>query len=338
MDNLRVRKIDLHKWINCVWYGRSAVSVFLLPFSVLFFIGSVIRKSFYNCIPGLQYNFMVPVIVVGNLTIGGTGKTPMVIYLARQLTKLGYHPGVASRGYGVDLKSAISLQASHSATEVGDEPCLIYKNTEAPVVVGPDRKEVINQLISHNNCNVVICDDGLQDYRFVHDIEILMVDGDRQFGNRKLLPAGPLRERIQRGRRCDFIVATASQVPEISSDWMELEADRLVNLHNLEIQMDLAKLAGQKVHAVAGIGNPQRFFNYLLKYGLVVIKHSFPDHARYSPVDFEFRDEYPILMTEKDAVKCTGFELKNAWYLPVVAKLPGSFMPRVETLLRGLNG
>ena len=326
------------QWINRIWYERSFISLFLLPLSVLFWFAITLRKTIYFTIPSLRQKFSVPIIVVGNITVGGTGKTPMVIYLCEELAKLGIKPGVASRGYGADINSTISIRADHRAKQVGDEPMMIFARTNQPVVVGPDRKDVIGELIKEHQCNVVICDDGLQDYRFVHDIEILMVDGDRQFGNGWLLPAGPLRERIKRASDCDFKVVTATECLEISGDTMKFDVQELVNLREHKRRVSVRSFVSQTVHAVAGIANPERFFALLRSHGLNIIEHAFPDHAVYTANDLEFADQYPVLMTEKDAVKCMGFGLSNVWYLPVRAKLPESFIPRIENLLRGLNG
>ena len=219
-------KSSYQQWINRIWYGRSFISLLLLPLSALFWLTITLRRAIYFSVPGLRTQYSVPIIVVGNITVGGTGKTPMVIYLCQELVKLGFSPGVASRGYGADLSSSIPIREDHHANEVGDEPRVIFQRTRQPVVVGPDRKDVIDKLIKDHRCNVIICDDGLQDYRFIHDIEILMIDGDRQFGNGWLLPAGPLREGISRLSDCDFKVVTASKQPEISADTMEFDGAR----------------------------------------------------------------------------------------------------------------
>ena len=328
----------LQNWINRIWYERSLIAILLWPLSMLFWLIISVRKAIYFVIPGLRRQFSVPVIVVGNITVGGTGKTPMVIYISDELVKLGYKPGVASRGYGADINTTVSLHANHSPQEVGDEPLLIFQRTNVPVVVGSDRKQVIQELIDEHQCDVIICDDGLQDYRFVHDIEIVMIDGDRRFGNERLLPAGPLRERINRTSSCDFKVVTACDCPEISSDFLEFQLQELVNLANPAERASIEVFVGQAVHAVAGIANPSRFFNLLISHGIAVIEHPFPDHAIYIASDFEFADKNTVLITEKDAVKCREFNLSNVWYVPVSARLPDTLMPRISKLLKEYDG
>lgn len=331
-------RINSQGWINRVWYGRSVISLLLLPLSGLFWVVITIRKIVYTSIPGLRRKFPVPIIVVGNISVGGTGKTPMVIYLCEELKNLGYKIGVASRGYGGDVTVRTLLQSSHSANEVGDEPILIFKRTNVPVMVGANRSEIIDRLISDHQCEIVVCDDGLQDYRFVHDIEISMVDGDRQFGNRRLLPAGPLRERVNRVFECDLQVVTSRSVPELSADCMKFQIHDLVAINDPNSRRPIRSLKGKTAHAIAGIANPRRFFDLLRAQGLKLIEHAYDDHAVYSPSDFEFPDNYPVLITEKDAVKCVNFDAENVWYLPVTAQLPDSFVPRIQQLLRGLNG
>ncbi|MFK7794304.1 MAG: tetraacyldisaccharide 4'-kinase [Gammaproteobacteria bacterium] len=324
-----------HQWVNSVWYGENKLSHLLSPLSGVFSILAKARQWKQN---NSKINFSVPVIIVGNITVGGTGKTPMVTALVKNMQQQGYKPGVASRGYGGKTIHATLVESSHSADQVGDEPLMIFNNTQASVVVGKNRLEVIQQLINTHQCDVIICDDGMQDYRFEHDIEIIMVDGDRVFGNQKLLPAGPLREPISRLQIADFVVATAKVIPAVSSDCMKLELAECVKLTDPNDRSTLEQFKGQTVHAVAGIGNPNRFFNNLASLGLKVIEHAYPDHASYEMSDFSFSDQNPILMTEKDAVKCQTLSLDNAWFVPMQTKLPDDFMSRVNTLLRNMNG
>ena len=270
--------------------------------------------------------------------MGGTGKTPMVTALVKQLQQQGYNPGVASRGYGGQAIKATLVNQSHNAEQVGDEPLLIFNSTQALVVVGQNRLDVIGDLINTHHCDLIVCDDGLQDYRFEHDIEIIMVDGDRVFGNQKLLPAGPLREPIRRLQKADFVVATSKSVPAVSGDCMKLKLTECVQLNNPDNKRSLDQFKDLAVHAVAGIGNPNRFFNSLRSLGLKVVEHPYPDHARYELSNFSFSDQNPILMTQKDAVKCSQLSLDNAWYVPVQTILPDGFVPRLNTLLRNING
>ncbi len=331
-------QIKNQQWINRVWYGRSLVSILLLPLSGLYWLLISTRKAFYNSFLFSKKQFERPVVVVGNITVGGTGKTPMVIYLCEQLKKLGYQPGVASRGYGGSVRSATLVSNAHDAKQVGDEAILIFKRTHCPVMIGSNRVEVINALIVQKQCNIVICDDGLQDYRFIHDVEIVMIDGDRQFGNTRLLPAGPLRESIGKIFKSDFCVATGQSCPDISADTMLLQTHELYALNDVTKTLELDTLRGETVHAVAGIANPQRFFDTLAAQGLSVIPHAHKDHAELVSQDLQFPDDYPVLITEKDAVKCTHFDLENVWVLPVSVQLPVDFTGRVQQLLRNCHG
>lgn len=338
MANQVASKRRSHQWVNHVWYGQSKLAYLLLPLSALFYLLSNLRRCFYSCIPMLRTKYPAPVIVVGNITVGGTGKTPMVVSLMLELEKMGFTPGAASRGHRRATTETTLLDDTHTARQVGDEPLLIYRNTQGIVLVGSNRIDVINRLIHDHGCDVVICDDGLQDYRFDHDIEIVMIDGDRIFGNHYLLPAGPLRESIQRLQKAHFVVCTSRPVPAVSNDWMKLHLNECVQLNNQEDRQSLADWKGQQVHAIAGIGNPSRFFNGLRSLGLKVIEHHFPDHASYELSDLSFNDQNPILMTEKDAVKCRQFKIDNAWYIPVETELPDGFSQRVHSILRNFNG
>ncbi len=324
-----------HQWAEALWYGNSRFAVVLSPLTSIFLFLSRIRKWKQSL---SKSKFTVPVIVVGNITVGGTGKTPMVITLMNNLKQMGYAPGVASRGYGGSLTQITLINESHSASVAGDEPVMIFRNTQCPVVVSQNRPDAIKKLINVHHCNVVICDDGLQDYRFEHDVEIAMVDGERVFGNGRLLPAGPLRESISRLNNVDFIVTTSKSLPTVSQDCMHLQIDECRQLNNPQNKRRIEQFKGKLVHAVAGIGNPHRFFSHLTSLGLNVMEHPFRDHAQYSLEDFNFSEQYPILMTEKDAVKCMDMEIDNAWYLPVKAQLPENFMTRLKVLLRNVDG
>ena len=320
----------LHAWLNHLWYGKSAVAKLLLPISFVF---SAAARSRKNKQLKQQIKFRVPVVVIGNISVGGTGKTPMTIFLVEELTKIGLRVGVATRGYGGSLKSTTRVQQSHNAETVGDEPWLMYTRLDAPIVIGADRVNVIATLIDKYSCNIVVCDDGLQDYRFFHDVEICMVDGQRLYGNQHLLPAGPLRESIQRIDACDFVVVNSKSVPEISMDSMQICFDGLININNPEETKLLSDFVNDKVHAIAGIANPDKFFELLKQEGLSIVEHVFPDHARYNKQELSFDDGAPVIMTEKDAVKCLHLNIDNAWYLPVSAKLPDNFIARLQSKL-----
>jgi len=275
----------------------------------------------------------VPVIVVGNITAGGTGKTPLTIELVTRLREAGWKPGVASRGYGRDdAGTARWVTPDLAAGLGGDEPVLIAWKTGVPVRVDKDRVAAAQALLQAG-CDVVICDDGLQHYRLARDIEIEVVDAARRYGNGRLMPAGPLREPVARARSCDFRVVNLGQASDDAGqsagsgfgEWsMRLRIDSAAPLKGGRAK-PLQAFAGQRVHAVAGIANPQRFFQMLRARGIGVVPHAFADHHRYQASDLSFGSELPVLMTEKDAVKCQGFA--NGWHyaVPLQAELPAAF-------------
>ena len=334
MVSAKAAPARLHHWLNGFWYGHSRWPLCLLPLSLVFYLVSVIRKGIYRYLPAMRVTYSAPVIVVGNITVGGCGKTPMVIELANRLSAKGYRVGIASRGYGRKDKQIRQVHDQSSARQVGDEPLLIYRNTGAAVLVGANRKKIIAGLIEEFNCKLIICDDGLQDYRFKHTLEINMIDAERVFGNGYLLPAGPLREHARRLTSIDFNVAATTAPADMSADCLVLSVVECVNVHDPSQRRRLRDWQGNTVHAVAGIAHPERFFAMLEACGLKIIRHAQPDHAGYAGKDFEFNDDLAILITEKDAVKCAGMEHQQIWYVPLVAQLPKDFVTRVESKLR----
>jgi tetraacyldisaccharide 4'-kinase len=269
--------------------------------------------------------------VVGNLTAGGTGKTPLTLALVEALRARGRRPGVVSRGYGGDQRAPILLGDTPDPAQVGDEPCLIRAGG-VPVAVGRDRPAAARLLLDAG-CDVLIADDGLQHYRLARDVEICVIDGVRRFGNGHLLPAGPLREPLARLAAVDFRVcnggaAATGEIPmQLAGGWARALADG----H----EQDLRAFADHRVHAVAGIGHPQRFFDSLRAQGIAVIEHAFSDHHAFVPVDLRFGDDLPVLMTEKDAIKCHGFAQPHWWSVPVRAVLPDSFYDAVYERIGG---
>lgn len=272
----------------------------------------------------------VPVIVVGNLVAGGAGKTPLTIAIVERLKAEGFNPGVASRGHGrADARTARWVDAGTPVEEAGDEPALIVAHTGVRLRVDRDRYRAAKALAA-DGCDVVVCDDGLQHYRLARDIEVEVIDGQRRYGNGRLMPAGPLREPVARGQRCDFRVVN---LPDGAGEgarsgfgeWpMHLLADRAIPLLGGRA-CPLEAFSGHRVHAVAGIGNPERFFAMLRGRGLAVVPHAFPDHHAYRPSDLEFGSPLPVLMTEKDAVKCAGLHADQHYSVPVRARLPEAF-------------
>ena len=273
-----------------------------------------------------------PVVVVGNITAGGTGKTPLVIALVARLRAEGWTPGIASRGHGRDDEATPRwVDADSAAAQVGDEPLLIARATGAKVRVDRDRVAAAKALVAAG-CDVVVCDDGLQHYRLARDIEIEVQDARRRYGNGRLLPAGPLREPVERAADCDFRVLNLGVASEADvqrdsglGEWpMRLQVGAAQPLHGGRAQ-PLSAFAGQRVHAVAGIGDPERFFAMLRDAGLGVVPHAFPDHHAYVAADFAFGSRLPVLMTVKDAVKCAQLTDAQAFMVPVDAVLPEAF-------------
>jgi tetraacyldisaccharide 4'-kinase len=276
-----------------------------------------------------------PVLVVGNLTVGGTGKTPLVIALALLARDMGLRPGVVSRGYGGRRQAQpLSVEPDSRALEVGDEPLLIARRTGVPVMVHASRVLAAQALIARGDIDLVIADDGLQHHALARDGEICVVDGQRGFGNGYLLPAGPLREPLSRLQRCDLVVVNgdgaAPAHPRVLR--MQLQAGQLRSIDG-HGSRDLDSFSGQTVHAVAGIGNPQRFFATLRAAGLLVVPHAFPDHYALGSSDLHFGDGAPVLLTEKDAVKLGSTAAVNVWQMPVTASFGADDEARMRHLI-----
>lgn len=307
--------------LESAWYGNGRTPWWTRPVAVVYGVAIRLRRRLY--LAGLKRSVVlpVPVVVVGNLSVGGTGKTPCTIALVEELRKRGFRPGVVSRGYGGSQREPLLLGTSPDPRLVGDEPCLIAA-TGVPVAVGRDRPAAARLLIDAG-CDIVIADDGLQHYRLARDVEICVIDGVRRFGNGRLLPAGPLREPLARLERVDLRVCNGGTAAD-GEYAMQLRGGDVVNLEGGQRQL-LTALAGQKVHAVAAIGNPSRFFDSLRVAGIDVIAHPFADHHHFTLNDLAFNDSLPILMTDKDAVKCLPFAGSHWWRVPVSAALPEAF-------------
>jgi tetraacyldisaccharide 4'-kinase len=319
----------MKNWLERQWYRNGIAQFILWPISLLFGALVWLRRMAYRL--GLLPigRLPVPVIVVGNITVGGTGKTPLVIWLVAFLRGKGFHPGVISRGYGGRVTRPTAVNAASDPAVVGDEPVLIARRLACPVWVGPDRFATARSLMQvRPDCDVLICDDGLQHYRLGRDLEIAVVDGSRGLGNGRLLPAGPLREPRDRLKSVNLVVTNGAQGMSGSLP-MELNGAILRNLSKPGRVTALADWAGQALHAVAGIGNPDRFFEHLRRAGLQIEPHAFPDHHPFQPGDFAFGDGRPVIMTEKDAVKCIAFASPDWWYLEVNAEIEESFGMRV---------
>ncbi len=319
------------KSLEHYWWRHNALSVVLLPLSWLFRVAVTLRRSAYRAGWFRTHRLAVPVIIVGNITVGGTGKTPLVIWLVEFLRAQGYRPGVVTRGYGGSARIPRSVGPESDTRETGDEAVLLARRCACPVMIGKERVAAARALTVQ--CDVIVSDDGLQHYRLGRDIEIAVVDGARRFGNGLCLPAGPLREPIARLKEVDMVVmhGGAAGQGEFS---MRLEPLSLRNLRDETSTRALDDFIGHTVHAVAAIGHPQRFFDTLRAQGLSIIEHPFPDHHAFTPPDLDFADDRPLLMTEKDAVKCQGFAKPDYWCLPVQAKLDAAFGARLMQLLK----
>jgi len=316
-----------------VWYGGRRVPWLLRGLAAVYAPVASLRRGLYGAGLLPRTRLPVPVIVVGNISVGGTGKTPLTMALIEALRTRGFKPGVISRGYGGSATGSLLVDANSDPRIAGDEACLIAQATRAPVAVGRDRGSAGRALLEAARCDVLIADDGLQHYKLCREVEICVIDGERRFGNGRLLPAGPLREPASRAgvfafRVCNGGVAQGDEVA------MTLHVDVAVALSGSPQQRKLVDWQGQRVHAVAGIGNPARFFAGLRAAGVDVIEHAFADHFAYAPADLNFGDDLTVLMTEKDAVKCVAFADARCWRVPVRAELPGDFFDAVAARVR----
>ncbi len=305
------------------WYRTGYAHLILLPVSWIFGALAALRRTLYRLHTLKSFRLAVPVIVVGNISVGGTGKTPLTLALAQQLIHRGRHPLIISRGYGGDGVQR-QVTAGNTACQTGDEPLLMARRNLCPVWVGKDRVATANQaLLSHPECDVVLCDDGLQHYRLQRDVEIVVIDGARRFGNGYLLPAGPLREPVSRLNRVDAVIINGkNSINNFNNQYiMELSGAIFYNLLNPEKTILINKLQTLNLHAVAGIGNPQRYFDHLKALGLTVTPHAFPDHHPYQAGDLAFPACDALLLTEKDAVKCAAFADDRFWVLRVDAQI-----------------
>lgn len=308
------------------WQRITWVSLLLIPLSALFACASGLRRIAYRYGLLRRHRLPVPVVVVGNISVGGTGKTPVVLWLVQALRESGRNPGIVSRGYrGSSPLTAVSSDSDPA--KVGDEPVLLAARADCPVVVGRDRVAAAHLLLAANpGVDVILSDDGLQHYRLMRDVEIAVIDGQRGTGNGCLLPAGPLRERASRLQSVDAIVTNGRMPLKFSASTfsMVLKGTQMRNLRDAANTRAIADFAGKPLHAIAGIGNPQRFFDHLRQAGLSIHAHPFADHHPFSVSDFEYGDDLPVIMTEKDAIKCRSFAQDNWWMLPVDAQIdPG---------------
>ena len=324
------------RWLERQWYQRTGWQIILRPVSWVFRVLTASRRLAYRLRLLRSRKLSVPVIIVGNISVGGTGKTPFVIWLVQLLRQNGWYPGIISRGYGGNVIHTHQVTKDSSPHDVGDEPVLLVQRTGVPLYVGRKRTRAARYLLrDYPECNLIISDDGLQHYALERDMEIIIIDGERVFGNGQLLPAGPLREASTRLEAADAVVFNSGP-PAAGSYLMQLVPEDLRKLSNHEERMELSRLIGKRVHAVAGIGNPQRFFGQLEKMGMVVEAHPFADHHAYSEADFQFAKDDIVLMTEKDAVKCIPFARDNWWFMPISAEIDRGLAEKILSHLTRL--
>lgn len=322
------------------WQQRGLLNVLLLPVALIFALAVNLRRFAYRLGWRAEVKLPVPVIVIGNITAGGSGKTPLTLYLAQQLAVRGWRPGIVSRGYGGSAQGVEAVKDDSEAARVGDEPLLLARRAGCPVFVGRNRVAASRALLSaHPDCNVLIADDGLQHLRLARDVEVVVLDG-RGLGNGWPLPAGPLRECPARiGEVHALVLNGAAQVPPNvrpqSVFSMHLAGERFRNLHDPQRTCGVEDLRGKSLHVLAGIGHPERFFRQIEQMGLSARPHAFPDHHAFQPADLAFAGADTLLMTEKDAVKCQAFAPPETWVLPVDAQLDPDL---AHWILEKLNG
>lgn len=307
------------------WQRITPVSVLLFPVSLIFRAAVAARRYAYSASLLKSERMAVPVIVVGNITVGGTGKTPLVLWLASFLMQHGRRPGIVSRGYGSDTSQPRPVPASADPARFGDEPVLLAQRSSCPVWIGADRVAAARGLLAASPfCDVILSDDGLQHRRLARDAELAVIDGARGLGNGLMLPAGPLREPASRLREVDAVIVngpmqSSAEVQKVIA--MRLEGRQFHNILNPEHVVGPEYFKRQRVHAIAGIGHPPRFFAQLNELGIEFEARAFPDHHAYTPGDLAFASGNVVVMTEKDAVKCAAFASETHWALRVDAVL-----------------
>ena len=333
MFDLRRR---LAQKVEQAWYERSGLTQLLRPLSWIFLAIASFRRFLYKSRIIKSSKLPVPVIIVGNISVGGTGKTPLVIWIANYLKQAGYKPGIVSRGYGGRARKwPQQVRPDADPIMVGDEAVVISRRTGCPMAVGPVRVADSQALLKYADIDVIISDDGLQHYALDRTVEIAVIDGIRRFGNGFCLPAGPLREL--RSRLEDVDCRVTNGVAAQGEIAMRYQSDKAVNLVTQEMR-PISDFKQQPVNAIAGIGNPDRFFNFIRANGIRTTTRAFPDHHVYSAEDVHFPDNEVLFMTEKDAVKCQRFARDNWWYIPVDAVLPDDFGVHLINLLEERHG
>lgn len=318
--------MKLSERVQRAWYQGHPALYLLWPLELLY--RSVVKRKRARFLSGAStaYRAPVPVIVVGNITVGGTGKTPMILWLIEHCRAQGLAVGVVSRGYGARPASVPwTVSATDSAEQAGDEPLLIVQRTGVPLVIAPERAQAVQQLLARHKVDVVLSDDGLQHYGLARDLELVLVDAARGLGNQRCLPMGPLREPVTRLASVDAVLYNGAAQDTAAGFAMQLQPVELVHVRSGRREPLSYFPAQQTLHGVAGIGNPQRFFATLEELDWQPIAHAFADHAEFTAQDLYFADDLPVVMTEKDAVKCRAFAAENCWYLQVAAQPSPAF-------------
>jgi tetraacyldisaccharide 4'-kinase len=323
------------------WYRIRPVHLVLIPLSLLFGALAALRRRAYRMGWLKSVRVGVPVIVVGNISVGGTGKTPVVLWLVDLLCKSGYHPGIVTRGYG-GSEQLQEVRGNSDARQTGDEPLLLAQRASVPVFAGRQRPLAVQALLqAHPQCDVIVSDDGLQHYALARDIELAVVDAQRKFGNGWLLPAGPLREPVGRLAKVTAVVVNGEgELTDVPAPRYRMRLSGAVfrNVRDPQRQAGAAEFQNRPLHAIAAIGHPARFFAHLESMGLTLRRHPFTDHYAFTADDLAFAGDDTLLMTEKDAVKCAGFAKAGWWYLPVEAEVDPALGQLILVKLRSLNG
>lgn len=318
--------------LEAIWYGGDPLGLPLIPLSWLFCGVALARRAAYQSGLLTVRRLDVPVLVVGNITAGGTGKTPLVVWLVDFLRGHGFRPGVVCRGYGGTSREwPRRVEPDSVPGDVGDEAVLVARRARCPISAAPDRVAAAEALLEGGECDVIVSDDGLQHLALGRDVEVAVVDGERRHGNGRCIPAGPLREPVGRLGQVDAVVANGRAAR--GEYRMRLVPDAPRRVMDDRVGDESLEAPSGRVHGVAGIGNPGRFFSSLRSLGHEVVPHPFPDHHAFAPEDLRFGDARPVLMTEKDAVKCRAFAGPTHWYVPVKAELHPAFGRRVLELL-----
>ena len=319
--------------LNKIWYEEKSIPLRYKFLSGIFGFVSRFRKKLYSVGILKSPKIKCPVVIVGNISVGGVGKTPMVIWLVNKLQSQGLKVGVVSRGYGGKREhEPLLVIPQTSAKASGDEALLIAKHTNAPVYVGKNRVKAAKKLLLDYRVDIIIADDGLQHYALKRDLEVVLIDSKYGLGNEKLLPAGPLREDKSRLDNVDIVLYKGKKQ---DAHYFEYEPLMVYELGNIKNQKNIKSFRSQQINAVAGIAHPDSFFSMLSKNGLAIIKNPLDDHQELTEDHFKFDNDDPIFITEKDAVKCHGMKLKNVWV--VVLKLSVKQKTKDE-LMNLMNG